>query len=500
MNEDGTYRHDTIEDPKTGEDIPDYESNFELKFLRVPIDEIADNNIRNHMNYKDYDSITSQDQYWDGPYPHDYIKKRILEREFNICMTKYISVDSVYSLTELSFELVYFINMIMYNGAKDNSGIMLQIPEISSTAYFPFIDALICLYSLMYIYNEIEDDIIYDPIQAMAVKGFNFEVDMAALSSYVQEQGFTLEELGVSDFQIPEGSILTWNQLVEIYLKNKNIHSHLVRQMNNANNKKMYDIYRTIYESLMITQLNFDYYRKLNGLVPQRYCDYLELKGSTLFVAIQDCKNTPKLEDRRIKVTKYINDIVENIYIYLDREEFNYIFQNIPTVSLDFIRSYMFKILSFFKSYKVDILNTNTIYKFDDKLGNKITVIDEILFRYIFNKKDIVNIDDIINSINVHLEPKDKICPEDKIYMEIRRYVTKIFKDRLKYSDEIIDVLLTILRSDWGNLQWDGIYEYKYLYDKKVVVRTDDHVVDNTVHLTLNDHIEQDDVVYKDIV
>ena len=87
MNEDGTYRHDTIQDPKTGEDIPDYDNNFELKFLRVPIDEIADENIRNHMNYKDYDTITLQDKYWDGPYPHEYIKKRILEKEFNICMT-----------------------------------------------------------------------------------------------------------------------------------------------------------------------------------------------------------------------------------------------------------------------------------------------------------------------------------------------------------------------------------------------------------------------------
>lgn len=496
MNEDGTYRHDTIEDPRTGKDIPDYDNNYELKFLRVPIDEIADENIRNFMNYKDYDSITLQDKYWDGPYTHEYIKHQILQKEFNMCITKYISVDSVYSLSQLSFQLVYFINMIMYNGTIDNSKVTLQIPEISSTANFPFIDTLICLYSLMYLYDGFEDDIVYNPIQYLAINGFNFEVDMGILSTYVQEQGFTLEELGVSDFQIPKNGILTWNQLIEIYLKNKNIYNHIIRQINNANNKKIYDIYYNIYQSLMVTQLNYDYYRKINGKVPQRYSDYLEMKGSELYNIIKDCRSTSKDSDRKAKITKYINDIVENIYIYLDREEFQYIFQNIPTVSLDFIRSYMFKILNFFKSYKVDILNTNTIYKFDDKLGNKIKMIDDLFFKYLFSKTDNINIDDFINTLNIYLNPEDRIKPHDKLYMDITRWIRKIFKDKVFVYEDIYKLFIEILYKDYANLQWDGIYEYNHLYDKKVVVQIDDHIMNNNVYLTLYDYIIPDDIMY----
>ena len=498
MNDDGTYRHDTIEDPKTGEDIEDYENNYHLKFLRVPIDETADQSIKDPSNFKDYDSITMQDKYWDGPHTHEYVKSIIIRNEFNMLMTKYISVDSVYSLTELTFQLVYFINMIMYNGTIDNSKVTLQIPEISSTAEFSFIDTLICLYSLMYIYNGFEDDIIYDPIQAMAIKGFNFETDMAALSTYVQEQGFTLEELGVSDFQIPKNGILTWNQLIEVYLKNKNIYKHLIDQINKANNKKMYDIYYTIYESLMITKANFDYFRKINGKSPKRYCDYLELKGSILFNIIQECKNTPKLEDRRLKITKYINDIVENIFIYLDKEEFQYIFQNIPTVSLDFIRTYMFKVLNFFKSYKVDMLNTNTIFKFDDRLENKINMIDDIVFKYIFTKTDNFNMDDFINAINVHLNPCDRISPEDKIYMDITIWAKKIFESKMEYRDELTKLFITMIYSEYGNLKHDGIFEYKYLYDKKLVIQVDDHIVDNKVYLTLKDYVDINDVMYRE--
>ena len=496
MNEDGTYRHDTVEDPLTGKDIPDYENNFELKFLRVPINEIADDHIRNHMNYSDYDTITTQDIYWDGPYDHNEVKKRILEKEFNICITKYISVDSVYSLSDLSFQLIYFINMILYNGKIDNSKVTLQIPELSSTANYPLVDTLICLYSLMYIYNEFEDDIIYDPMKALAIKGFNFEADMNALATYVKEQGFTLEELGVSDFQIPKNGILTWNQLIEVYLKNKNIHEHLIKQINNANDKKMYDIYYKIYDSLMVTQLNFDYFKKTDGSSPVRYSDYLENKGSSLFNIIKDCRDTLKIEDRRLKITKYINHIVENVFIYLDKEEFQYIFQNIPTISLDFIRSYMYKVLNFFKSYKVDILNTNTIYKFDDKLENKIRIIDEIFFRYIFNRKDRIKVDELINTINIYLNHKERVTPHDKIYMDISRWSKKIFKDRTEYWDDIVKVLMTFIFYDHANLQSDGIYEHTYTFDKSIVIPVND-IIENRVHLKISDDIKLTDIMYR---
>ena len=248
----------------------------------------------------------------------------------------------------------------------------------------------------------------------MAIKGFNFDVDMNELASYVEEQGFTLEELGVSDFKIPSTGIFTFNQLMEIYTNNKNIYDHLIREIRNANDKKIYDIYTTIYQSLMVTNLNFDYFTYDNN-TPRTYTEYLKMRNSTLYRIIMECKSTSNSTDKRSIITRYINNIVENIYRYIDRDEFKFIFQNIPTVSLDYIRTYMFKVLNFFKSYTVDILDGKSIYKFDDPLENYIPVVDEMKIKDITRKRDIIITDDYSKMI-IKIKPNDSISLGEKIY------------------------------------------------------------------------------------
>jgi hypothetical protein len=158
----------------------------------------------------------------------------------------------------------------------------------------------------------------------------------------------------------------------------------------------------------------------------------------------------------------------------------------------------MFKVLNFFKSYKVDMLNTNTILKFDDKLENKIKMIDDIFFKYLFNKTDRFNIDDFIDYLNIKLNPSERITPEDKIYMDISIWVKKIFESRMEYRDELIEKFITFIFSENGNLKHDEIFSYKYSYEKKLIIKMDDHVVDNMVYLTLKDYINLEDVMYRE--
>lgn len=417
MNEDGTYKQDTKIDPETGLDVDDTESNYELKFVKVPINSSIDDYVRNDLYYVSYDSITDKDKYWNGVYDKEYVKKKILENEFNLCITKYLSIDTIYSMTDMTFEVVYFINMLLYSGINMSS-LTIQLPELSSTAEFELTDLLITLYALKYIYYGLEDNIIYDPVNILDIKGFNFDVDWDKLSEYVYEKGFTLEELGVSNFKIPSGGVLNFNQLMEVYLNNKNIYNHIVEQLKNAQSKEIYDIYKKIYDSLMVSKLNYKYFRNAgNGKLPKTYTDYIMNRNSFLYDKISSCKDILKEHDRQTEISKLINIIVDNIYIYLDSSEFRYIFQGIPTASLDYIKQYMFKVLDFFKSYKVDFVDSHDVFYFNDKLDNKLYILDSLLMKCNMRRKDILGIEDYIKSRlrNIFC---DGLKIEDDVYIE----------------------------------------------------------------------------------
>lgn len=405
-DENGNYKHDTVIDPDTGLDVDDTQSNYELKFVRVPIDGLIDEYVRDELYHNSYETITEKDPYWNGVYDKEYVKKEILNHEFNLRITKYLSVDTIYSLTDMSFDIVYFINMILYGG-KDMSSITVPLPELVSNMEFELTDLFITLYALSYIYNGVQDIIVYDPVNVLDIKGFNFAVDWDKLSNYIHGKGYTAEDLGIDTFTIPENGFLSYNQLIETYLNNKNVYSHLVNEMKNAENKDIYDIYKYIYDSLMVTKLNYKYFKKAgNGRLPTTYTDYIKNRSNYLYNLLMSCKDISKEGDRQIEISRIINIIVDNIYIYLDSDEFRYLFNGVPTVSLDYIKQYMFLMLDFFKSYKVDLITTNDIFFFDDSFENKLYMLDRVKLRYRFHRKDFLGIEDY-PLWRIYKNPKD---------------------------------------------------------------------------------------------
>lgn len=494
MLENGKYKKDTYTDPKTGESIEDLEANYELKFLKVPIEGgIAEEAIRNPFNLVDYDEIVKDDVYWNGPYTSEYVKHIILSHEYNMVMSKYIGLEATYSLTELAMQMCYFVNMLMYTDV-DKSRLLIEVPELGNNYMYPLVDLFIALFSLKYVYLGVKDSIIYNPVQSLDVMGFNFETDMSKLQSYVIEQGYTLEELGVSDFNIPKDGIITIKQLMYIYFNNKNIYDHLAHEIKNANNKDIYDLYKKIYDSLMITKLNFDYFRQ-NGKEPVTYLEYLSGKNSPLYSVIKDCKSIDNEEERKKECSKIINYIVDNITIYINDDRLKDIFNGIPTVSLDYIRRYVFEVLNFFKSYKVDFTHVNIVYKFDDSLNNWISIIDRVLFKRILNKKDHMQIDDDLSSIIIHTNPKDVINMLEMITLNITKWRHSRFIDEVELRDRISSLLYTLYKKDYGSPYKEQIQKLIYVLHKKDVIKSSDNI-NTKIKVTFNDFCNIQDIMY----
>ena len=467
LNEDGTYRKDTTTDPDTGLEVPDLEANYTLQFLKVPLLGIADDYIQDPLQYVDYDETAANDIWWNGVYTDEYVKHEILKHEFDLHISKYISIDTVYSMAEMQFQMVYFMNMILYSEVNTDE-LLVDVPEIASNTQFKLVDLIVMLFALGYMYQGIKDTIVYDPIQAIAILGFNFETDLAQLSDYVMSEGYTLEEIGLDRFINPNPiGIRTWDELETVYNNNKQVYDKLVWLMNNANDYDEYCVYRKVYESLYVTKLSFEMFRgySINGQEPKTYTEYIRNSNIGLYNVLMNCDMIQKETERQQEISRVINYIVEDIYAYLDKDDFKYVFNSIPTVSMDYIRKYIWNILDFFKSYKVDVIHSNIIYKFDDRLHNKVRVLDKILFHYIYNRTDRLSISDCFRMLN-NMEKQDVIDIVERIYLDITYWKEKHFYDYVWVTDN--DHWMSIITSfHWHDHIWvrDTISSYNYVYN-----------------------------------
>lgn len=431
---------------ENGNDILEDINNYDLKFIKVPIDDNADDYLHQKNNILDYDEVVVDDIYWNGDLPHEIVKKSIIDREFNYLQSKYLSIDTIYSLTELSFQMTYFYNML-FDDVKLEEQLTLKIPSININVEFKFIDIICYLYSLMYEYNGLEDSIMDTQTKVLSIRGFNFKANMAELATYVKEQGFTMEELGVDNFIIPEKAILSYNQLMHIFTNNKKIYDHIVKQLYNADNKKIYDIYKKLYDSLMVMELNMEFFRKKDGTIATSYTDFIHDRDIILYNSLTAIQNTKKEELKKQRITEVINDCIYVMEQYIDSEDYKFIFSNLPTVSAEAIKGYIFKVINFFKSYKVDILGINTIYKFDDKLENKITMIDRVIFDYIYNKEDVIDLIEKLYNKSI-LTKEDRIQIIEQIYKEVTYWVELLCEDSIDLEEKIKEIKISLYKED----------------------------------------------------
>ena len=171
---------------------------YTLKFVKVPLnDTIAE--YKNDEDYiMTYDDITEADDTWDGGLLHSKVKQDILDYDFNMVKTKYISIDIITSLTEIAFQASYFYNMLFDNAYSENL-LTIEIPTIKTNHRFKVTDIIFAMFAMTYYYMGLEDKIIYSPTQILYLKGYNFSdainevLNDSTYFAQVDEYGKTLD-------------------------------------------------------------------------------------------------------------------------------------------------------------------------------------------------------------------------------------------------------------------------------------------------------------------
>lgn len=492
-------------------------SNYDIKFLKVPILDTYDNYIRSGKNIYDYDTMIDGDDYWNGDKQRDDVLKEIKNMDFTLLRSKYYSVEAMIDITNRTFDLVYFMNILMYNEV-DKEKLVVSLPNVSTKKTFEIVDVVLTLYALSYIYYGIEDEIMDTQKKVLQVLGFNFEADLTVIGEHLYETyGLTLKDLKVDGFQIPDDTkILTFAQLENLYTTNKNVYDHVREQLMHPRKKEVYDAYKYIFDSLFIMRLNMDYFSLPDGTLAGTYTEFLEHKDPLLSAFLTGIKTIQDVEKRQSQCINSIQAITTYLKDYVDQDIINMdnVFAGLPSISLDFVKKYVQEVIDFFKSFKIFTHDMSLTYLFDDKYQNTIRMIDWILLKYFFEKAEVVKIEDWISRNFVSLSKNEKIDLIDKVWLDIDTWINKEFGDYYNngtYSDKT-NIMRDLLNKHIATFDIheqgfeESILDEMYRMIVSVVLSSTCHIDDKMVEKIFTMDKEEffseqiQDLIYKNLV
>lgn len=396
--------------------VEDPTKEYELKFVKVPINDQPDEYIKSIQDHINYDMVTLTDEYWDGGEDHEEIKKQHLEAEFNYKRSKFISIDSIADMSELAFDAPYFFNML-YDTVKLEEYLLLYIPYISSGRMFRLTDIFLYLFAINDFYNNIPDKIYIDmylrwdsekqeyheePVEVridydndsdsysignmdelsdhnIYISAFNLRPDMNELNKFLSDHFVTREDLGITSFKMPTSPYATYDDLLNVFETNKRVYKHITSMMADAETKAEYDLYKKMYDMLLRNIFRLDYFLINDGetcFLPKTYTEYLKYKDSVLYLSLVEIAAIVDLEERRKKIDDIVSNVIYAIDQYIDSDKYKYFFYNLPTQSAEYIKKYLVNIIEIFKSYKVQLYDINTIYNFSSKWENMVRPLD----------------------------------------------------------------------------------------------------------------------------
>ena len=443
------------EDPDDPDILPggnriDSSKGYTLEFIASDYRDSYDDYIKDNKFRTYYDDITLQDKYWDGEDSHEYVKNKILEQDFTIQGTKYMSVEYQVSMKEWLYQSEYMLGMIMDSKLYDSmSDIRIAIPSIDENATFKLSDLFLFLVILSNTYyrNDINGDetLIRVPddlsegdeptidqnhyawkkkyfpemfVQKNGrIHGFNSTLDKNKLIEVLErrhshlrfgmpdEDGLNalnneeykeradkwLSELGVFDFIVPDESISSIEDLVTVYETNTDIYNKIREASIHAANQDDRKYLDYIFQELFTRPFDTDFYTIIEkDGTKKEYKDLvsvLQERDYLLYDVFMTINTESNIETKQDLMRSIMNDAVDTLDYYLSSDGFPYLYSFVSIESFGAMVKYIYLIIGFFKSYKVYFLDPYYTLQADDELENSVRPVDVINEYKITNRK-----------------------------------------------------------------------------------------------------------------
>lgn len=307
-----------------------------------------------------YESFIADDPTWVND---SNLMTKLLNDDMNWVNTKYMNVKLLYKFQDMMFESAYLFRLLL-DKKNETSGVAISFDSISKDPISLF-DICILLMCLICRLVNMKPTLLSTPSTLLAIKGFNFKSGFTKL----RDELLKVNDKLPSDLQefirlsIPS-TISSPSDVNNIYSNIRELSELLTTAMNETTDKDMYYLYKQLYDTILVTDINNSLFKLPDGSIPKYYSDYLKEYNTDVF-EYYDSQTSETVSDS----ISYIVDKLSSVLL-----DVKYL-RNLSSVDQQTIEN-VIKLVKYFKSYTIDIKNMSVVYMMDSKYYNVIRLID----------------------------------------------------------------------------------------------------------------------------
>lgn len=413
-------------DPETGETVLNYKQMYDVYFQKAIVgDDDAYHSTINANDKISYLELTENDPYW---IDDEKLQKELYETEYNYMESKYMGIGISYRMTNILFENVYLLRMLM--DKKDQlPGIIVDIPKLSTYKNISLFDAVIILCAMICKQNNLKGNILTDISKFLYVLDFKFSDEFQTLYSDANTSTSENKDDWVGDWmkKVPYHELETMgidfsknadeiteeiknnkyldNSLCEffkdlssynaekinaLYKNYRNLYDELIEKMATTTDIKVYQAYKKFFNAIFYTKESremFNIGTDDNPQYPSTYMEYLKHTNVEMYEFIE--------ETGPDNLYSNINYIISRITAIIPDLKYLGFFDGHSNT----METMLWELIQFFKSYTTDLIDMNIIYIFDLKPENLLRLIEHISISSNITTRDAMSI-----SYNDHVD------------------------------------------------------------------------------------------------
>ena len=428
-NEDGTIQFTGGTDPKTGLPIMDPVEDQDIAFLKSTI---RDREMEYDQEaWTDYTQVTNNDYLWQLT-QKEY--EDLHSERFNLWMSKYIGIQAAYDVSSVTFEVCYFLNLLLQSGEKMQR--MKIVNQYATGGNCDIYTAVVFMLDIMAKRSGFDGNIVYEPEHIAEILRFDFtdiEDELKQIrDSYEQlvdvddktdiVYGKYTNESDVPFRNLTEPNPITnRSNTIESYVNNRDYYDAILYEMHHTTDIRRYEALAKLKECLYISAMEKKDFTLSTGEAANTDHDMLMDIDPKLAAKI-DSYDDAKAEKDPVyaeKRDKELNDlllyILNKLEEFFNTDELQYLFLNTPNIFVSVISKYLRTAINVFKASTVQLESINVLFNVGDH--DPIRIIDQKALHQHEIINDTVYIYDEI-AFHKHLVIDDTAYVLDKAYTD----------------------------------------------------------------------------------